>query len=212
MINKTLCILLLISILGFTNYKKPNFALKILSSEIKNGKLVYFELTNNTNYNYCFVMDTLFLNREYPQYYYLDAFYNPKVVLFENNGTKVSELIKDESIPELSINDSTMLGNVDKNIKNKKINRENINLIIVKSHSKIKLKIPFELVTRLDNESISYYRLESGVNYYGKIDYLIEQKFIDKRISIKKKDSVQRIGCRFFTGRLISNKVPLILK
>ena len=200
-----------ITLISFTNYKKPNFNLKILNSEIKNGKFIYFEITNNTNYNYCFVMDTLFLNREYPQYYYLDAFYNPKVVLFENNGAKVSELIKDESMPELSINDSTMLGNVNKNIKIKKIYPDNINLIIVKSHSKIILKINFELVTHLDNESMSYYKLERGVNYYGKIDYLIEQKFIDKRISIKKKDSLQRTGCRFFTGRLFSNKVPLIL-
>ena len=157
-------------------------------------------------------MDTLFLNKEYPQFYYLNAFYNPKIVLFENNGTRVSEFIKDESIPELSINNSTIIDIVDKNSKNKRTNSENLNLVIIKSHKKIKLKIPFELVTRLNNESVSYYKLKKGVNYHGKIDYLIEQKFIDKRISIKKKDSVQRIGCRFFTGRLISNKVPLILK
>lgn len=212
MINKILLILLLITILSFTNYTKPNFTLKILSSEIKNGNFIFFEISNNTNYDYCFVMDTLFLNKEYPQFYYLNAFYNPKIVLFENNGTRVSEFIKDESIPELSINNSTIIDIVDKNSKNKRTNSENLNLVIIKSHKKIKLKIPFELVTRLNNESVSYYKLKKGVNYHGKIDYLIEQKFIDKRISIKKKDSVQRIGCRFFTGRLISNKVPLILK
>ncbi len=212
MINKILLILLLITILSFTNYTKPNFTLIILSSEIKNGNFIFFEISNNTNYDYCFVMDTLFLNKEYPQFYYLNAFYNPKIVLFENNGTRVSEFIKDESIPELSINNSTIIDIVDKNSKNKRTNSENLNLVIIKSHKKIKLKIPFELVTRLNNESVSYYKLKKGVNYHGKIDYLIEQKFIDKRISIKKKDSVQRIGCRFFTGRLISNKVPLILK
>lgn len=211
MMNKIFC-LILISLLSFTKYKEPNFSLKILSSKIKDGKNIIVELKNNTKYNYCFVMDTLFPYIEYPHYYYLDAFYNPKIVLYDNSNNKVFELIKDESIPEFSVNDSVISVNKNNSDEIIKTNRENFNFIMVKSHSAIQLKIPFKIITRLNHGSFSYYKLEKGEDYYGKIDYLIKQKFIDKRISVKSRDSIHKIGYKFFTGKLVSNKVPLILK
>lgn len=202
----------MISILSFTRYKEPNFSLKILSSNIKDGKSIIVELKNNTKYNYCFVIDTLFPYKEYPSYYYLDAFYNPKVVLYNNYNTKVFELIKDESLPQFSINNSAISEKKSNSDEFINANDENFKFIMVKSYSAIQFKIPFKVSTILNNGSLSYYKLEKGVNYYGKIDYLIKQKFIDKRISAKSRDSIHKIGYKFFTGNLVSNKAPLIVK
>jgi hypothetical protein len=71
--------------------------------------------------------------------------------------------------------------------------------------------MPFNLVKDIDEETTIYYKLNDNEKYKCEIEYSIKKDFISKRFSNRVIDSVKKKGYKFFTGKLVSNKVPLIL-
>ncbi len=77
----------------------------------------------------------------------------------------------------------------------------------VESGKSLQLRIPFNLVIKyLKDNTHQYYELNRSKKHKAQVEYLIKRDYIEKYIPKGKKDY------KFFTGKIISNKVPLILK
>ena len=203
---KAFMFVLLIFSLGYSQNVKKDFELIISDSYLKDSRLVNVKLKNNTKYNYCFVIDTTY-ERSEPDFN--QTIRNPKVILYDLNKRKVDILsikIGPDDPPIDSLFDFTK-------IKEPKPWDSPVKVIYIKAKKSIYLKIPFDLVIRYKNlESSGIYQINRKKKYFGRIEYMIKQEYIDKYIPKEKIDSLKHKGHSFFTGRLISNKVPLILK
>ena len=93
---------------------------------------------------------------------------------------------------------------IDKSFKN-----ENT-LIYLKSNSKIKLKIPFDLKINYQYyDEPAIYQINKKKKYFGRIEYMIQMEYFNKYISQDKLDSIKIKGYKLFTGKLKSNKIQL---
>nr|WP_315201014.1 hypothetical protein [uncultured Flavobacterium sp.] len=209
--------------------QKHNLEFKILNTNIHDGEFVNIVFKNNTKYNYCFVIDTLFYSKD--QFSYDGNFHNPIVFLCDNRGKNVPMIleIKDHGFHNDSINlklnskkgnflskkSDTLL--VDENkmysnlFKNGFVNT--LTIFEIESGKSLQLKIPFNLVIKyLKNNIHKYYEIDRLKQYKGQMVYLINREYIEKYISKEKINALEKKGFKFFTGSLASNKVPLILK
>jgi hypothetical protein len=197
---------LLIFSFGYSQNVKKDFELIISDTFLKDSRLVNVKLKNNTKYNYCFVIDTTY-ERSEPDFN--QTIRNPKVILYDLNKRKVDILsikIGPDDPPIDSLFDFTK-------IKEPKPWDSPVKVIYIKAKKSIYLKIPFDLVIRYKNlESSGIYQINRKKKYFGRIEYMIKQEYIDKYIPKEKIDSLKHKGHSFFTGKLSSNKVPLILK
>jgi hypothetical protein len=186
---------------------QSNLELKIIDSKIENDKWLNVELINNSKFDYCFVMDTIRFWRDEP-FAQSDFFLNPDVVLYDiKSKRKVTEMI--------SVSTSQF---DDKEIKhdNNFVLYVKPQLITLKKHHVLKLKIPFSLIKKSilfkDENLCSYYKINKNNQYDGRIEYMITSNFIKKYFDKNVLDSLSIKGYNMFTGKLVSNKVPLILK
>lgn len=197
---------LLIFSFGYSQNVKKDFELVILDSYLKDYRLVNVELKNNTKYNYCFVMDTTY-ERSEPDFN--ETIHNPKVILYNLKNRKVDILsikVRPDDPPIDSLFDFTK-------IEEFKPWTSPVKVIYVKAKKSIHLKIPFNLIIKYKNlESPGIYQINRKKKYLGRIEYMIKHEYIDKYIPKEKLDSLNHKGYKFFTGKIVSNKVPLILK
>lgn len=198
--------ILFIMLFGNSNNVTKDFEFIISDAYLHDSKLVNVELKNNTKHNYCFVLDNTY-ERSEPDFN--PTICNPKVILYDLKNREVEVLsIKTgtDDPPIDSIFDFTKIKKIKPWVSPAKV-------IYVKSRTSIHLKIPFDLVIKYKNlESPGIYQVNKKRKYLGRIEYMIKQEYIDKYISKKKIDSLKCRGYKFFTGTIISNKVPLILK
>jgi hypothetical protein len=100
--------------------------------------------------------------------------------------------------------------NSDLNIHNQMYVKNDIPyLIFVKAKTSVNLNMPFKLVVRENEETIIYYKLNDNEKYRYEIEYSIEKEFIQKNIPSTVIDSIEKKGYKFYTGKLVSNKVTL---
>lgn len=66
-----------ISLFSIFSVTRSEVQIRILDSNIQNGKPVNIEIINNTNKNYCFIIDTMFYYSK--EEYYGGSFINPKI-------------------------------------------------------------------------------------------------------------------------------------
>jgi|GEM_PF-2114314 len=192
--------------LGFTQ-TKDDFEFKILNKSLKKGDSIFFCLKNNTKESYCFLIDTSFSCVEYPEYYYKDSFFSPKIELYDKDNTLVNELI--------FTNNGTV--NFSKEEKSKEIYKIlGINqnkcgeqkLVTIKPNETLHFRMPLSFVNYLDNSTFKYFVL-NGSTFDLQLNYLQKEKFIKEKVSKNKQDSLASIGINFFNGQLKSNKVKL---
>lgn len=207
--------------------QKHTLEFRVLNPAIHNGEFVDIVFKNNTKYNYCIVIDTLFYSSN--QFSYDGNFHNPVVFLYDRKGKDIPIIreVNNHRFSYDSINLNRKKGNflskksdtllVDENVmysnlfKNGFVNT--LNVFEIKSGKSLQLKIPFNLVIKyLKDDTHKYYEIDRSKKYEGQIVYLIKQEYIEKYISKEKIDSLEKKCFKFFTGRLVSNKVPLILK
>ena len=190
---------------------------------IKNNMFVEIEIKNQTKVNYCIVIDTLYLVNRFA---HEDTFQNPLIFL-ENKNKKNIDIIKitnthcgfDSITPEKKIFFTKMSGDtllVNERVILKKLfkngYKSSLNIYQIKSMSNLKLKIPFNLFIRhTKNDELESYDIRKNENYTGKIKYRIQKEYIDKYIPQQTIDSLKNKGYKFFMGKLVSNKVPLVL-
>lgn len=202
--------------------------LEILNSYIKDGEFVDIKLKNNTKDKYCFIVDTLFYSRD--RFSYDGNFHNPIVFLWDNQGKEIPIVteVKDhgptnDSIHLLNkkggnflskksdtliVNEFQMYYNV---FKNGFVST--LNIYKIEPGKSFQLKIPFNLVVKYLKDNIhEYYEIDKTKKYKGRIEYLIQREYIDKYISKETVYFLENKGYKFFTGKLSSNKLPLILK
>lgn len=217
----------LIALFFLINGRNSDLELKMLNSKLHNGDSVLIEFKNNSKYNYCFIIDTNFYSRDV--YYNRGKFQNPRVILYDNanNMIGVNVEIKDSGF----YNDSINLNNKKTNFLSKKSDTlivdelkmysdlhkkgfvNTLNVYKIKSGKSLRLKIPFNLVVKYLKDNVhEYYEIDKSKKYKGRIEYLIKREYIEKYISKDKIDSLEKKGYKFFTGKLVSNKVPLTLK
>ena len=207
--------------------QKSNLEFKLLNPTIKDGEFVHIVFKNSTKYNYCFIIDTLFYGKD--QFSYDRNFHNPVVFLYDNKGSEIPIImeIKDSGFHNYSINLNSKNGNfltkksdtllVDESkmyaklFKNGFVNT--LTIYKVESGKSLQLKIPFNLVIKyLKDNTHKYYEIDKSKKYKGRIEYLIKREYIEKYIPKGKIDSLEKKGYKFFTGKIVSNKAPLILK
>lgn len=207
------------------NAQKIN--LKLLSSKLENGQYVNIEIKNDSNFDYCFVIDTSFYIQN--RLSYDGNFDNFSISLCEvGKGKKISsskEVNNHRNFNDYSINQTkkeaiekkndTLL--IDERIFYKNLYKNGfvntVKIYKIKHGKSLRLKIPFNLVIEYLNQGVfQYYKIDKSKKYKAQVDYLIKREYIEKYIPKEKIDSLEKKGCEFFTGRLVSNKVPLILK
>jgi hypothetical protein len=87
-----------------------------------------------------------------------------------------------------------------------------LSTILIKKGTNYKMKIPFFLVVKyMIDKSHMYYDLDKKKKYRKKIFYAINREFIKKNLARNKIDSIEKKGIKIFIGKLVSNKVPLII-
>jgi hypothetical protein len=200
---------LLIIFFSFTEHNKPDIRLSILNTNIRDDEKITFQIENNSKNNYCFLMDTVFPIRSTDYFKDVYALINPKLTIYDSQNKTNSIWLKDVSYDENSQN-STNLNNYSHNQKH--VKEPKLSLIFVKVNSSVKMKMPFHLVVRETEEMIVYYKLNDSEKYKCQIEYSIEKEVITKRISSRVMDSIKKKDYTFFTGKIVSNKVPLICK
>ena len=202
---KAFVFVLLIFSFGYSQNVKKDFELIISDSYLKDSKLVDVELKNNTKYNYCFVIDTTY-ERSEPDFN--QTIQNPIVILYDSNMKEVDILLIKIEPDDLPIDSSFAFTK----IKEFKPWVSPVKVICIKAKKSIYLKIPFDLVIKYKNlESSGIYQINRKKKYFGRIEYMIKQEYIDKYIPQQMIDSLKNKGYKFFTGKLVSNKVPLVL-
>jgi hypothetical protein len=206
---KTSFLALLIIFFSFTEHNKPDIRLSILNTNIRDDEKITFQIENNSKNNYCFLMDTVFPIRSTDYFKDVYALINPKLTIYDSQNKTNSIWLKDVSYDENSQN-STNLNNYSHNQKH--VKEPKLSLIFVKVNSSVKMKMPFHLVVRETEEMIVYYKLNDSEKYKCQIEYSIEKEVITKRISSRVMDSIKKKDYTFFTGKIVSNKVPLICK
>jgi hypothetical protein len=206
---KTSFLALLIIFFSFTEHNKPDIRLSILNTNIRDDEKITFQIENNSKNNYCFLMDTVFPIRSTDYFKDVYALINPKLTIYDSQNKTNSIWLKDVSYDENSQN-STNLNNYSHNQKH--VKEPKLSLIFVKVNSSVKMKMPFHLVVRETEEMIVYYKLNDSEKYKCQIEYSIEKEVITKRISSRVMDSIKKKDYTFFTGKIVSNKVPLIFK
>ncbi|MCV9928241.1 hypothetical protein OIU83_11280 [Flavobacterium sp. LS1R49] len=188
--------------LNFSEYKNLDIELHIVNTKIKSGEMITFKINNNSNINYCFIIDTLFPDRGSDYYYYQNAFINPQLLISDSKNETNSPWIKEifyneKQYEKLEIKKHSL--------------QDKLSLIFIKKNSEVKFSLPFDLAKKIDEGTIMYYKLNNKEKYKCEIEYFIKQEFINNKFSKKRRDSVQHKGYVFFTGSLKSNKVPLEL-
>lgn len=206
---KKIFLFLLIIFFNFTKYDKSDISLLILNANVRDDEKITFQIKNNSKNDYCFIMDTVFPERSNDYYYYLNTFINPKLVIYDSQDKINSRWVKDSHYYENS-EKNTKFNDYEHNKRH--VGDDKLSLIFVKANTSVKLNMPFNLFIRENSETLVYYKLDNNKIYKCEIKYFIMKEFIGKRISSTVIDSVEKKGYKFFTGKLISNKVPLILK
>lgn len=199
---KKIFLLLCVLFLNFSEYKNLDIELHIVNTKIKNREMITFQINNNSNTNYCFIMDTLFPDRGKEYYYYQKQFINPQLLISDSRNKENSFWVKDISYDKKQY----------EKLKIKKHSlHDKISLIFIKKKSKVKFNLAFDLIQKIDEETIMYYKLNKKEKYKCEIEYFIKQEFIDSKFPKNKIDSIKQKGYKFFIGNLKSNKVPLEL-
>jgi hypothetical protein len=221
-------LLMLVLIFQYTlNLKAQNINLRILNSKLKDGETIDVEIKNNSRYNYCFVIDTLFYIQN--RLSYDGNFDNFSIYLYDDNAkTKIASSkevnyhrsFKDSAFYYRKKNvfekaNDTLV--IDERIFYKNLYKHGfingLNIVEIKSGNSFYLKIPFNLVIYYLSQGVyQYYATNRTKSYKIAIEYMIKQEYIYKYISRKKIDSLNMKGYKLFTGTLKSNKVPLVIK
>ncbi|KIA99730.1 hypothetical protein OA88_19485 [Flavobacterium sp. JRM] len=200
---------------------------KILNTIVKDGEMITFQISNNSNIAYCFVIDTNYYSRDF--YPNRINFKNPKIVLYDNDGNirGMNVQIKDH----ISINDSIKKDTNETTFLSRKGDTllidefklysdlykngfvSTLMIYTVKPKQSLKLRIPFNLVTKYLKDGVhEYYEIDNSKKYNARIEYMIKREYIEKYISKKTIESLENKGYKFFIGNLKSNNVPLKLK
>lgn len=202
--------------------------LEILNLYIKDGEFVDIKLKNNTKDKYCFIIDTLFYSRD--RFSYDGNFHNPIVFLWDDQGKEIPIVteVKDHGTTNdlihllnkkggnflskksdtLIVNEFQMYYSV---FKNGFVST--LNIYKMEPGKSLQLKIPFNLVVKyVKDNTHEYYEIDKTKKYKGSVEYLIQREYIEKYIPKEKVDSLKKKGYKFFTGKLSSKKMPLILQ
>ncbi|WP_294959868.1 hypothetical protein [uncultured Flavobacterium sp.] len=204
--NKLYLAVIVVICLAFTQ-NRNDFDFKILNKSLKAGDSIMFDIKNNTKESYCFLIDISFSCVEYPEYYYKNSFFAPRIELYNKDNMQVNELIftnsgsADFSKEEKSNGFNKILG-ISRSICG------NLKLFTIKPNEILHFKIPLSFVNYLDDNTFKYYVLKRN-EYYLQINYLQGEKFINERLSKEKRDSISNKGIKFFNGQLKSNRVKL---
>ena len=218
---KTVILISFFYFLSLPNFIKSNIELKILDTNIQSGSLVNVEFKNNTKSNFCFVIDTFFYKSK--RGYYGGKFLNPQIFLSDLRGNylpivreikdpkRVDDTVsKENKNLSFSKQKDTLVINENEMVAQKV---QTLRFFVIKAGKSLKLKIPFSLVVKHSKKKeFEFYDIDRTKKYKGNIEYVINQEFIKINCLKKVIDSVEKKGYKFFTGKLSSNKVPLILK
>lgn len=221
-----LFVLLVFSVLSL-KAQKYNLECKILNTSLRDGEFVDVVFKNNSKYKYCVIIDTLFYSKS--KFSYDGNFHNPILFLYSKKGIEVPIImeVKDSGFQYDSINFISEKGSflrkkadtllIDENKMYSKLNKNGfvntLTIYKIESGKSLQLRIPFNLVVKyLKNNLHEYYEMDKAKKYNGRIEYLIKQEYIEKYIPKEKIDLLKKTGYKIFTGKLISNKVPLIIE
>lgn len=72
--------------------------------------------------------------------------------------------------------------------------------------------MPFKLKTIINEYVWLEYKVDKSKLYSTKVEYNIQNKFLQNILSKRTKDSLQKMGYKLYNMQITSNKVPLILK
>jgi hypothetical protein len=188
-----------------SNKNHSNFELQILDKHLIDGKCVNVILKNNSKSNYCFVMDTVYYERDRPGFE--TTIRNTKVILLDSKNFEVP-LLRDVYLHDIDSN--SILKNKIYLTKQAWVNP--FKILIVKAGKSIKLRVPFDLIIKYKflNEP-AVFQIDKSKKYLGRIEYMIQKTYIEKYISKQKIDSLNKKGYKFFIGSLKSNRVPLVI-
>ncbi|MHC0445474.1 hypothetical protein ACWA1F_08685 [Flavobacterium sp. 3-218] len=181
--------------------------IEILNKKIVKNQTVDFVLKNNSKVMYCFLIDTSFSCSEYPEYYYRNSFFSPKIELIDKENKLVQEIIYDNN-GSSSLSKSDNSKNLPKVLGVTRSKCGDLKLFAVKPNEILHFKIPLSFVTYLNDNTFKYYSLKRN-EYFLQLNYLQGEKFINEKISKRTRDSIADKGIKFFNGELKSNRVKL---
>ncbi|REG97996.1 hypothetical protein [Flavobacterium aquicola] len=204
---KVLYFIIVLFLFGIkSNKNHSNFELQILDKYLINGKCVNVILKNNSQSNYCFVMDTVYYERDRPGFEI--TIRNTKVILLDSKNFEVP-LLRDVYLHDIDSN--SILKNEIYLKKQTWVNP--FRILTVKAGKSIKLRVPFDLIIKYKFLSeTAVFQIDKNKRYLGRVEYMIQKNYIEKYISKQKIDSLNKKGYKFFVGSLKSNRVPLVIE
>lgn len=207
--------------------QKYNLECEILNTSLHDGEFVNIVFKNNTKYKHCVIIDTLFYSKN--KFSYDGNFHNPVLFLYNKKGIEVPIIreVKNSGFQYDSINLINEKGSflikkadtllIDENKMYSELNKNGfintLTIYKIESGKSLQLRIPFNLIVKYLKDNVhEYYKMDKSKKYYGQIEYLIRQEYIEKYISKEKIDLLKKTGYKIFTGKLVSNKVPFIIE
>ncbi len=191
--------IILISFIEIKNCEKVY--IEILNKDtITDGINVEFKITNNSNMNYCFLIDTISYKLKTPYPLESSIMKNDIFHLYNNKNEGVI----------FSLNDESCNYNNDVREYNNIINYKKTiyNLVKVKSKSSFKYKLKFNYSVYFDDYCRGNFIIDKNNNYLFGMDV----KYYDVFLSKDMKDSINNLGYKLYTKKLTSQKVPFKLK
>ena len=180
---------------------KEKIYIEILNKDtITNGSIVEFKITNNSNKNYCFLIDTVTYKIKTPIPLESTQMRNNIFNLSNDKNEGIVFRFKDDSC---EYNEEMIAFNKKMNYK-KTIN----NLIKVKSKSSFTYKMKFNSNVFYDDYCWGKYILDEKSKYFLNIDINYYDIFFNKQM----KDSICKSGYKLYTKKLSSQKVPFKIK
>jgi hypothetical protein len=175
--------------------KNKEIEFKVLNKSLKDSTEVEIQVTNFSKFNYYLLLDT--------------------------NGLK-EKLAPFQSSCYLS---TVFLGIIDSKNKNIGLQLNDLDIVYperkkffvkdlfkLKSGEKKTFKMPFKLKTIINEYVWLEYKVDKSKLYSTKVEYNIQNKFLQNILSKRTKDSLQKMGYKLYNKQITSNKVPLILK
>ena len=175
--------------------------IEILNKDtITDGVNVEFKITNNSNKNYCFLIDTISYKLKTPYPSDSSIMKNDVFHLYNDKNEGVIFYLNDDSC---NYNDEVREYN---NIINYK--KTIYNLVMVKSKSSFTYKLKFNYNVYFDDYCRGNFIIDKNNDYFLAMDI----KYYDTFLSKDMKDSISSLGYKLYTKKLSSQKVQFKMK
>ena len=178
---------------------RSDISIKVTNRSIKDSTDLKITITNNTLKNYYLLYNTKSINDSMKEFNMGETLYTISAIIVDDKNSSLAvELFNESACSYYELVHTTK------------------DILTLKSKQKIKLSIPFRMKVNISEDCQYRYvtdTIDLNKQYYVNASYRIDNEYFKKYALPKTvKDSLEQMGYELYESKIISNKVPLILK